>query len=257
MTNDRYLEREMKTPLESYPKNFPIKEKDKIDLICYYDHLHKPLFDLFFYPTYEKYLSSHFNLLDNFYKNNKKDGSYESDHWCEFLIKRFDIIKNYISNNQDKWAVFSDVDVLFFDNFYNNLNYYKDKIKKVEVFYMAETFVSPKYEVNGGFFLFKCSNYAYDYFDKVQKLTEKMEKPNDQTLMQNLLKNKDNDKIDFLDKRIFFTNNNPRKITLNLLNCIKVFHATSAKNPVEKSQVLSSVFFYKFKEEENKSNLWM
>lgn len=221
--------------------------KNKIDIICYYDTLHKNLFDLFFYSSYKKYLINNFNLIEHYFSTDPNtESSWYSEHWSKTLINRFDIIKDYIKCNTNKWCIFSDVDILFFENFYKDIKIYLESDLH-DIYYMPEFIRAPINIVNGGFFLFKCNNKIYDYFCLVQEKTKSMTEPNDQISIQELLKT-NNIKYSILHRSIFVTNNNPRNKILYLLNnnIMKVFHATCTGNVIEKMQVLSTVYIKKY-----------
>lgn len=223
--------------------------KNKIDIICYYDSLHKSLYDIFFYPSFKKYLTENFNLIDNFIETDTNKVTYwKSEHWSNVLINRFDILKEYIKNNQNKWCVFSDIDILFFDNFYKDIEIFIST-QLHDIYYMSEFIKSPATEINGGFFLFHCNNRIYEYFDYIQQKTRMMECPNDQTTIQSILKSRNhNIKQTVLPRLNFITNNNPRNKINNLIrnNVCKVFHSTGTGNVIEKTQVLSSVYLKKY-----------
>lgn len=219
----------------------------KIDILCYYDSNHSCLFDLFFYPSYKKYLKNNFNLIAHKINNETKESYWHSDHWSQILIDRYDIIKEYIINNKNHWCIFSDIDILFFNNFYNDIQIFlNDKIH--DIYYMAESIRSLASDINGGFFLFHCSEKTYNFFNIVQQITSNMDKPNDQIAIHNFLKSKDCEiKQTILPRTSFITNNNPKNKILTILrnNSLKVFHATNTGNLMEKIQVLSSVYLKK------------
>jgi hypothetical protein len=109
---------------------------------------------------------------------------------------------------------------------------------------MSETIKNPqKYHINGGFILFKCCDYIYDFFTNIQDNTKLMKIPNDQTYTTQYLKNNPNFQSNLLDNNIFVTNNHTVNISINLIRkkMIKVFHATSTTSTMEKVQVLSTV----------------
>lgn len=217
----------------------PINESQKIDIICYHDSHHNCLYDTYFYPTYDTYLKSHFNLY-NYTEDNSSAGHFESKKWSEILLKRFDILRQYIDNNQNKWAIFSDVDIVFLQNIYNNIIYHINNSKNINIFYMPENIKSAPYDINGGFFLFKCCDEISEWFRVVQELSKRMSIPNDQiTAKQLLRKNKFTNSL--LDPSIFMTNNNHPQIIKSNIKSIKVFHATSAHNIIEKNLVLSAI----------------
>lgn len=229
---------------------------DKIDILCYYDNLQESLYDLFFYPSYERYLETSFNLVAHKLNTSKYTiGDWNSKHWSKILIDRYDFLKDYILLNNNSWSIFSDIDILFLDNFYNQIqpliidNSYN-------IYYMPEYIRSLNSEINGGFFLFKCNKEVYDFFDLVQNHAKKMEYPNDQVAASELLKNKIINQS-LLFRHSFVTNNNPKSKISRLISygTIKAFHATSCHTTMEKIQVLSSIYSKKYSTTTN--NLWI
>lgn len=220
---------------------------DKLDILCYYDNLQECLFDLFFYPGYEKYLKTNFNLICHKFDTDKNTiGGWNSKHWGKILIDRYDFIKAYILSNNNRWSIFSDIDILFLDNFYNEIRSLISD-NSYNIYYMPEYIRSRNSEINGGFFLFKCNKQVYDFFDLVQNQTKEMKYPNDQIVISELLKNKIINQS-LLLRHGFVTNNNP-KCKINRLisyGTMKVFHATSCHTTMEKIQVLSTVYVKKY-----------
>lgn len=218
----------------------------KIDIITHHDHLHKYLKEIFFDPSFNIHLSQNFNLINHIDYNNEKDGSYLSFHWSDMIIKRFDIIKEYIFNNLDskKTAIFTDIDIIFLDNIYEDIMIFAQS--EYDVAYMSEGLLFKDYMINGGFFVFKCSLKTFTFFDTIQSMTMNSSLRNDQPIIQTYLSN--NPKcLNFttLNKYYFCTNNNPKQLAEQLIPNMKVFHATSASNLLEKFQVLSTVFLKK------------
>ena len=234
----------------------------KIDMIIHYDHLHKSIKDTYFDPSFKKYLSTNFNLIDFFDENKELDGSYLSDHWSNMIIKRFDIIKEYISKNLDsqKTALFTDIDIIFLNNIYEDI--IKISYSHYDIVYMSEGLLFEDFMINGGFFVFKCSSKTFSFFDNIQYLTKNSILKNDQPIIQKYLSEYPNDlNITILDRHLFCTNNNPKQIAERLIPSMKVFHATSASNIIEKNQVLSTILlkkeFYTNPKTLLNKNLWI
>lgn len=230
---------------------------NKIDLLCYYDSLQKPLFDLFFYPSFDKHLSNNFNLIEEFFHTPKSVSSgWYSDHWSKILIERIDFIKNYIhNNNSDKWCIFSDIDIIFLDNFIIDIQILLNNFH--DIYYMSETLRSLITDVNGGFFLFRCNEATKEYLDFVQQKTKQMAKPNDQVAIQEILKTNIKIRNSVLPRTMFMTNNNPQNKIATLIsnNTLKVFHATVSKTLMEKIQILSTIKL--FKDNNITNGLWI
>ena len=214
-----------------------------IDIICYYDNHHERMFDDFFFLTYQKHLSKSFNLVAHKINSKYNNSSFESTNWCELIINRFDILKEYIKNNPSNWVVFSDIDIVFFDNFIVDI-YPALYQTNVDILYMSECLHNQnKWYINGGFFLFKCTDYIYNYFSHVQENIKFMAKPNDQIFIQEYLKKNTTFKNDLLNPRIFLTNNQNINESIPLIktNQTKVFHATSCYKISDKFKILTHV----------------
>lgn len=249
-----------------------------IDIITYSDTNHKCLYDIFFESSYKKYLANDFNLI-NYYTNAlNNDDTFQSNNWSSIIINRFNILIEYAKNNPNKWAIFSDIDIIFLDNIYDDISPLINKSHDIKIFYMSENIQSYKKtakvktnpyinsikpQINGGFFLFLCCQEVYEWFTYIAKNITNMKYPNDQIFIQNTInrcspfhiKFKDYDILyTVLNPLIFTTNNNPLHEAISALRFSKVFHATSASGIIEKMQVLSSI--YCKKHPNSMSNLW-
>ena len=223
--------------------------KQKIDILCYYDNLYESLYDIFFYPSYKQYLSENFNLISHKVNVDQttKTG-WNTAYWSKILIDRFDFLKDYIIHNPNKWCIFSDIDILFLNNFYTDIQPLINE-KTNDIYYMAEYIRAPTSEINGGFFLFYSNETVFNFFDLIQKLTTEMNTPNDQIVITKTFKNKDYDiKHSVLPRNSFVTNNNPRQKTQNLIkyHTLKVFHSTCSNTVMEKIQILSSIYLKQY-----------
>lgn len=227
----------------------------KIDILTYFDNHHEYLYKIFFLPSYQKYLSQDFNLIVHTRQSGYSDTSFESKNWCQIIIDRFDMLLTYVQNHKHSWAIFSDTDILFLDNFRSNIDSYINTTQDKKIYYMAENCKYHTYkkhhmfEINGGFFLFYCCDEIFQFFNYIKNNISLMEKPNDQIFIQKLISTQnqhidiDNIKIDIdlLDSKLFVTNNNPVNQLFNRMKFMKVFHATSTKTIMEKINLLSSI----------------
>jgi len=228
-----------------------------IDILCVYDDHHKCLYDMFFYPTYEKYLSSSFNIKPIYKLSKYESTGYNSKNWSEILINRFILLKDYIKNNLNKWAIFSDIDVIFFGDFIQHVNHII-KSSTNKIFYTSEFGnMSQRNLINGGFFLFYCDDFVSNFFDLIIQETKKMQNPNDQIFITDYLKQNQDLPIDLLPSDVFLANN--IAIQENFFHIkrgtAKVFHATSAYSIYDKLQVLSTVYTLT-QPSAHKSRLW-
>jgi|688.fasta_scaffold667658_1 hypothetical protein len=219
----------------------------KIDIICFFDSLHKPLFDLFFKESFDIYLSENFKLVTHFENSANtalNQGHYQSDHWSSIIEKRIDFLRNYINTHNNNWAIFSDIDIIFLNNIYMSIyNTISTNYNNINIFYMPEIYFENK--INGGFFLFRCCSEIDMFFAHIQELLKASSIKNDQPIIQELLNN-NLIKYGLLDKDIFMTNNHDQYFILSKLSNIGAFHATSASNIWIKTQILSSIMRYKY-----------
>lgn len=222
----------------------------QIDILSFYDQHHSVLFDYFFSYSYNKFLSKvKFKLLpQQFTAETKIEGSFLSSHWSKILIDRYDYIIDYAKKNNNKWAIFSDVDIVFLSDISSSIDGIINLGDKTNtnIYYMKEIpFVDRDTTANGGFFLFRCCDDTIDYFTKIQSCTKSMKIPNDQDCINLLLKEK---KISYglLPKIEYLTNNGQPILSKKYARSkkIKVFHATSAPDMRSKTCVLSSALHY-------------
>jgi hypothetical protein len=229
------------------------KQNNKIDIITYFNHHHKILYDLYFKPTFDLFLTDNFNLItkyaDNAVSDNIQDYGYTNKIWQQMIVDRFDIIINHIQNNinPDTASIFSDVDVIFFDNFYLDLQPFL-KNKSLLLWYMPESInanpYTKSYYINGGFFCFKHSEKILEYFFTIQKLLIEFDGiKNDQTIIQSFLKNNNIKYINIMPFSVFNTNNcDINNNTYAIKNkTLKVFHATGASSVNEKIIILERI----------------
>lgn len=231
-----------------------------IDIVCYYDQNHQVLYDYFFYPSYQQYVNQdHFVLKPTVVKTKGTDCSYLSQHWSNMLIQRYDILLSYIKKNTDRWTIFTDVDVVFLNDISDSINKLVQNNNGAEIFYMKEApYMSRNKEVNGGFFIFKCTDIIVNFFRHIQNCTKQMDNPNDQVCINKLLLDLS---IPFaLLPPIEYLTNNGRMDTTkrNILNNkTKVLHATSTYNLNTKIQILSSALILKERSNNKlKGNAW-
>lgn len=214
----------------------------KIDILCYYDKHHKPLYDLFFETSFNKYLKHDFNLFSHIHTSKYNNSFFESPNWKDVILNRLDFIKDYVTNHQDQIAIYSDIDILFLDNFIEDISIcFKDD---TDIYYMSEYLHHRHYEINGGFFLFKCNENVLNFLNEVIRRTKRTISNNDQIVIQSFFKKRKNLNIkwSFLNPKIFITNNEDNQLSWNMINnTAKVFHCTSTPNMMCKLQTLSTI----------------
>lgn len=209
---------------------------DKIQIITYFNQYHQILFDLYFLPTFNLYLEKNFELVPNYIDHshikNPQDYGYIKKIWQQIIVDRFDYIIEHIKKNidEERISIFSDVDVVFFGDFYNDLKAFSND-QSLILWYMPETFRGPRYLINGGFFAFRHSYRTIEYFEKIKYLLSSNNHTvkNDQPIIQNFLKQTGASYADIMPSTIFSANNSGMDNNMLLLRngSLKVFHATS------------------------------
>lgn len=92
----------------------------KIPLLTYYSPSHKSLFDNFFFPSYKKHLSTDFELI---VLNGEQlcAALFEEDNWNRQVKEKIIFLNEFIQKTENDYVVFSDVDIIFYKNIYNQL----------------------------------------------------------------------------------------------------------------------------------------
>lgn len=238
-------------------------KNNKIQILTYFNHHHKILYDLYFKPTFDIFLQNNFTLItkyaDERLSNDISDYGYTKKIWQQMIVDRFDIILDHIRSNLDPntVSIFSDVDVMFFGNFYTELEPFIQN-KSLILWYMPESINADSYYVNGGFFAFKHSKETIRYFLTIQKLLLAYDGiKNDQPIIQDYLKENRIDYANIMPFSVFNTNNCHINNNIGLLKSgtLKVFHATSTASVYSKILVLDKLNRYILKDVLNQQNI--
>jgi hypothetical protein len=222
----------------------------KIQILTYFNPHHKILYDMFFKPTYDLFLSDSFELIikyeESSVSNNISDYGYQKKIWQQMVVDRFDFIINHIKSNINNKiiSIFSDVDIVFLGDFYDKLSRFINN-PLLMLWYMPESIYADAHYVNGGFFAFKHSLENIKYFEyiKYQLLSNDTIIKNDQPLIQKYLKSVNASYVNVMPYQVFNTNNCDININLALINqnILKVFHATSTSSVFDKIIILDKV----------------
>lgn len=236
-----------------------------IDIITYCDNHQKILKDLYFKPSFNLYLQNSFNHIDIVYNNDLdsiKEIGFGSKVFQDMIYKRWSILIDHIKQNFDtnKVSVFSDIDIVFFGNFYDYIDNTLFKVQKtnyswhqaqenlIDIYFMPESpSPNPKnrmnYNINAGFFIFRHSQGTLDFFQYVLDFMSQQNLKEDQYYIRKELQKRYRPNIGLLDFNIFNTNNCKLELNLSLLNrkSLKVFHATSCSDTYQKIIVLNKI----------------
>lgn len=227
-----------------------ISDHKKIEIITYFNHHHNILYELYFKPTFDLFLQNDFDLIsiyaDKTLSNNIDDYGYTKKIWQQIIVERFDIIIDRIKANLDpnRVSIFSDVDVMFFGNFYADLQPFIND-SSLLLWYMPESINAQRHYINGGFFAFKHSTDTVKYFLSIKKLLLAHDGiKNDQPIIQNFLSITRAPYSGIMPYTVFNTNNCHISQNISLLrnNTLKVFHATSTSSVYSKILVLDTLY---------------
>lgn len=223
------------------------KNNTKIDILTYFNHHHKILYDLYFRPTFELFLSKNFRLITKYSEQARSedtnDYGYQNSIWQKMIVDRFDIILNHIQSNKNNEiiSIFSDVDIVFFGDFFDDLQYFI-KDRSLSVVHMPEAPHAERHYINGGFFAFRHCDQAVEHFTTIkQMLLSHNGIKNDQPLIQEFIRDNNIDYADIMPYFVFNANNCDIFINERLLSggLLKVFHATSTESVYDKILVLN------------------
>lgn len=218
-----------------------------IDIITYCDKSQNILKNLYFKPSFDIFLAKYFNHIDLIYENNADpilESGFGGRIFQDIIHQRWKIIIDHITKqplDNNKLSIFSDIDVLFLDDFYPDILSASKSMPRTHIFFMSEipTYfrsITDNYEINAGFFVFRHSKQSIDFFKTIYYLMNKLKIKEDQAYIRQQLKSTYNNSISLLDYKIFNTNNyNPEINNQLVLNKkLKVFHATSCFNIYQK-----------------------
>lgn len=220
----------------------------KIEILTYFNHHHKILYDLYFKPTYDIFLKDDFELIthyDDSFSNHATDYGYTKKIWQEIIVNRFDIIINHIKSNIDNntVSIFSDIDVIFFGNFYTELMSVVQNTE-LSLWHMPEDMRGDRYYINGGFFVFRHSLTSIGFFETIKDiLIQHSGIKNDQPLIQEYLRSSRSNYSDILPHSVFNANNVHIDYNLAFLRngTLKAFHATSTHSVYSKILILNTM----------------
>lgn len=131
-------------------------------LYTFYSDSHKDIYENFFLESFNsKKLKDDFTLDVTKVDQKSRCGSFGSIGFLQTMIDKIDIIQRAIDENDDKWFVFADCDIQFFDNFYLDiLNYCLDDVDMVAQ--------SDYNSICAGFFIAKANSNFKNFINTVQ-----------------------------------------------------------------------------------------
>lgn len=166
--------------------------KDKINLYTFYTETHNTLYEEYFLKSfYEKKLDENFNLKVRKFAQKSNDGSFNSKGFKETMFDKLSLIKDAIQENPENPFVYSDCDVVFYKNFYDDI-FLDSNIDAL--------FQNDQNTLCAGFFIAKSTYKFKNFIDVVCHNNYKY--PNDQVTM-NAFKDNINYKLLECDK--YFT----------------------------------------------------
>lgn len=85
-------------------------------ILTFLSDSHQELYDLFFYPSYKKYLSQDFELIVEKIDQLCPNGNFGDNGFDITMLKKIELINKHIDINDKKILLFADIDIQFFQN---------------------------------------------------------------------------------------------------------------------------------------------
>lgn len=165
--------------IKSVYKNFFTLEKmcfhihdklknEKTRLITFYSDSHESLYHNYFLPTVKKI--NEYDLIS--YKTKQVgNGSYYNENWKQATGEKIKILQQTINECWGDVFVFSDIDIIFFDQ---TKYFLLKQIKKVDAVFQRDNS-----EICTGFFMMKCNESTLNFIDSVLKNYDKYQEDQD------------------------------------------------------------------------------
>lgn len=149
-------------------------------ILTFYSETHKKLYDDYFFPSYYKFLSKKYKLINCVIPQVCSSGEFASEGFDDAMFKKIELIIENIDVNDKNIFVFSDCDVQFFDDFEYDLENYDILFQEDYKNYKC-----------AGFFICKQTEHVLNFFKLVRNefLKYKNGKIDDQWVINKLLEN--------------------------------------------------------------------
>lgn len=149
---------------------------EKIKLYTFYSDSHKEIYEKYFLKSFhEAKLDENFELDTTKVEQKSPTGDFNSQGFSETMLDKLHVIYRAIEENENKLFVFSDCDVQFFKNFYDDIttSYINDKVDM--------SAQSDAGTICAGFFVARANKIFKKFIEFVMKENYKF--PNDQVCM--------------------------------------------------------------------------
>ena len=148
-------------------------------LLTFYSKTHKVLYDNFFIPSYEKYISNEYKLITKKIDQVCTSGEFASIGFDYVMLQKIKFIIDNIDINDEDPLIFSDCDVQFFSNLNFNLSDY-------DILFQHDFYPNARC---AGLFVCKQNKKILSFFQLIEKnLTNNLNKgTDDQGIINRLL----------------------------------------------------------------------
>jgi hypothetical protein len=148
-------------------------------LLTFYSESHIEIYDNYFYPSYDKYLSKKYKLIPCLISQICPSGEFASLGFDDVMFKKIELIIENIDLNDNNFLVFSDCDVQFFSELEFDIENYDILFQEDYKNYKC-----------AGFFICKQTQKILDFFSLVKNEFKKIKngKIDDQYVINQLLK---------------------------------------------------------------------
>lgn len=147
-------------------------------LLTFYSETHKEMYENYFYPSFNKFLSKKYNLIENIIPQICRTGEFASHGFDEAMFKKIELIIENIDISDKNILVFSDCDIQFFSDLEFDL-------QSFDILFQEDY----KGMKCAGFFICKQTKKVLDFFNLVKEEFIKIKdgKIDDQGIINRLL----------------------------------------------------------------------
>lgn len=148
--------------LSSIDEQVEWAEDNKIPALAYYSPAHKPLFDNFFSPSFNKFLSKDFELIVSMGEQ-ICTVEFEKGGWNAQVKEKVLFANTVIQNMKNGFLLFSDVDIVFFENIKNQLI---DELGKFDLIFQNDgaSDLTLEHNLCSGFYFCRINNRIREFF---------------------------------------------------------------------------------------------